>query len=279
MAFSFVTCSYCKKAFLKDNRHINENIKLGNNFYCSAKCQYTFKNKQVDLECENLACMNKFKRAPNDISPNNYCSRACAVSINNMKFPKKIAVIRKCGFCDDKLLNYRKYCSVNCKSRALTISKEEVISRIKHFHKKHGRIPVKREMWGIYKPARKYFGTWNNAIIAAGFKPNPIMFADKCIANDGHICDSVAEKIIDDYLSEKGIVHERSVVYPEGEYTADFRIEDKMIEFFGLAGEHKRYDEIRTIKQKIMKKHGLFLIEVYPKDLYPHNKLEKILNI
>ncbi len=41
-------------------------------------------------------------------------------------------------------------------------------------NEKYERIPLKREMGGIYKPARKYFETWNNAISIAGFNPNPV---------------------------------------------------------------------------------------------------------
>lgn len=57
-----------------------------------------------------------------------------------------------------------------------------------------------------------------------------------------HFCDSIAEKLIDDYLFEKDINHTRNIPYPEGTYTADFKIGTKLIDFFGLAGEHKRYD-------------------------------------
>lgn len=83
MAFSLVICSYCFKNFLKENRYINENIKLGHKFYCSSQCQYSFKNKQVELKCQNPICVNKFMRAPNDISPHNYCSRTCSAIVNN----------------------------------------------------------------------------------------------------------------------------------------------------------------------------------------------------
>lgn len=275
----WVDCFKCGKSFLKDKRHINENKKLGHNFYCSIQCQILTRLKKVEFICTNPLCRKKFKKQPSDISQNNYCSRRCAVTINNTKRPKRIAIIRNCHNCGSKLLNFRKYCSVECKSNALTISKEEVISRIKRSYKKHGRIPVKKEMWGIYKPARKYFGTWNNAIEASGFNPNPIMFANHHIANDGHICDSLAEKLIDDYLSERKVTHEREVSYPEGKYTFDFKIDNRLIEYFGLAGEHERYDELRRIKQEIVKRHKLQIIEIYPKDLYPQSRLDKILQV
>ncbi|MDP2671937.1 MAG: hypothetical protein Q8O68_00315 [Candidatus Daviesbacteria bacterium] len=273
-----MNCSVCNKEYLKDNRHINENIKLGHKFYCSFSCQSIGKNKKIELTCNNPVCINRFVRIPTHVSPYNFCSRSCTAIVNNFKFPKRVAVVRKCCFCNNEFVKGKKYCSVQCKSNALTISREKVIEIIKEFYKKYGRIPVKREMWGIYKPARKYFETWNNAIEAAGFDPNPVMFANHHLANDGHICDSLAEKLIDDYLFEKDISHERNIPYPEGTYTADFKIGNKLIEYFGLAGEHRRYDELRIIKQRIVKRLKLELIEIYPKDLYPTNKLDNILS-
>ena len=137
MAFSLVICSYCSKNFPKDNRHINENLKFGHNFFCSPKCQYTYKNKQQELICENKRCNNEFKRPPHSISPHNFCSRSCAVTINNVRFPKRIAIVRNCSYCGHKLLlrNKSKYCSIICKSDALTIRKDDLIERIKSFFK------------------------------------------------------------------------------------------------------------------------------------------------
>lgn len=274
MAFSLVTCSYCSKDFLKDNRHINENIKLGNRFYCSPKCQYTFKNKQKQLACENKGCKNKFKRAPHSISPHNFCSHSCAATFSNTlkwgpKKPKRLLTK------EEKIKIWTQVNRNRAKNYWLSHGKDYIISKIQDFVIKNGRIPVKREMWGIYKPARKFFGTWNNAIKTAGFNPNPVLFANHQVAKDGHMCDSLAEKIIDDYLYEKGIIHKRNAAYPKGIYTADFKIGNKLVEYFGLAGEHKRYDELRKIKQKIARIHRLNLIEIYPQDLYSQGSLQE----
>lgn len=278
MAFSLVTCSHCSKDFLKDNRHINENIKLGNKFYCSPKCQYSFKNKQKQLICENKGCKNRFKRAPHSISPHNFCSHPCAATVSNTKRwgPKKPQrLLTK----QEKIAIWTEANRNRAKNYWLSHGKDYIISKIKGFVVKSGRIPVKREMSGIYKPARNFFGTWNEAIKAAGFKPNPVLFADNCVANDGHICNSVAEKKIDDYLSQRNITHERNISYPEGKYTFDFKIGNRLVEYFGLAGEHKRYDELKKIKQKIVKRYKLWVTEIYPRDLYPHSKLGSILQM
>lgn len=98
--------------------------------------------------------------------------------------------------------------------------------------------------------AQAIFGTWNKTIEAAGFKSNPVKFSKKFITKDGHICDSFAEKIIDDWLYSKNIKHQRNVPYPNSPYTADFLIKGKFIEFFGLSGELKEYDRIKKNEKK-----------------------------
>ena len=97
--------------------------------------------------------------------------------------------------------NHEKMARVGCanllKYRSIPTN-QELILRIKRFNKKHGRIPLKREFNSTYILYLKRFGGWNNAVRIAGFNPNPVFFAKKFIALDGHVCDSFAEKIIDD---------------------------------------------------------------------------------
>ncbi len=130
----------------------------------------------------------------------------------------------------------------------------------------------------LYRPAREHFGTWNSAIKTAGFDPNPVMFAKKYIANDGHKCDSLAEKIVDDWFYARKIKHKVNIPYPgKNRLTVDFKIGEYWIEFFGLNGEHKRYDELKDKKLQLAKKYRLELIEIYPEHLFPKNKLNKVL--
>jgi hypothetical protein len=282
MASGGVLCKWCGKEFLVQNRHINENFKLGHNFFCSLNCQSLFRNKKKVINCHRKGCSNKFSRIPAEISSHNFCSRSCSAIFFNLKrwSNQKLKVI----LTDQERANKRKQGSklgginrwLNYQSK---YTKEYIIFSIKRFVKENGRIPVKRELNILYKNSRRLFGSWNNAIIAAGFKPNPVLFAEKQIAKDGHICDSIAEMLIDDYLSDKGFVHERNTPYPEGKYTADFKIGSILIEYFGLAGEHERYDQLRSIKKILVKKYNLNLIEIYPQDLLPKVKLEEILNI
>ncbi|MBI4133231.1 hypothetical protein HY478_01310 [Candidatus Uhrbacteria bacterium] len=98
-------------------------------------------------------------------------------------------------------------------------------------------------------------------------------------AKDGHVCDSVSEALIDNWLTEHGIAHERDARYPGGtNHTADWRVGDTVfLEYFGLAHDSPRYDKAISEKKKICEQHAILLIEIYPQDLYPTMQLsEKI---
>ena len=133
-------------------------------------------------------------------------------------------------------------------------------------------------MHDAYRKARDVFGTWNKAIEIAGYEPNPVMFAKRYVARDGHQCDSLAEKIVDEWFYSKGIPHERSTPYPEGyKLTCDFVVNNIFIEFFGLKGELKEYDRLVKLKRKLSRKYKFKLIELKPTHLFPKNKLDKVL--
>ncbi|MDM1296814.1 hypothetical protein HX021_21225 [Sphingobacterium sp. N143] len=48
---------------------------------------------------------------------------------------------------------------------------QAAFSKVQEFFQLHGRIPVRREMENVNTIARRHFGSWNNFILAAGFKP------------------------------------------------------------------------------------------------------------
>jgi hypothetical protein len=156
-------------------------------------------------------------------------------------------------------------------------TKEILISFIKRFFEKYQRIPTKLDLPNLVGPAFRLFGTWNRLIIQSGFSPNPVLFAKKFIAKDGHHCDSFTEKIIDDWLSNHKIQHIRNAPYGKTKYTGDFKIGDVYVEFFGLHGQLKKYDEIMKKKIKYIRNHHLRLIDLYPKDIFPYIRLGKIL--
>jgi len=181
--------------------------------------------------------------------------------------------------CQKKIFYNNRFCSSVCHARAIKIPTDEyrkkIIQKIKNFYNQNGRIPLKKEKVEIYVTARELFGSWNNAIQAAGFNPNPILFSKKYYANDGHKCDSLSEKIIDDWLTSRKILHERSVPFSNTKHTADFKIGDIFIEFFGLHGELKSYDRVMKKKLAIIKANNLKLVSLFPADIFPIYKLDQ----
>lgn len=274
-------CSFCGRNVYRDQRRIQEGKKFGWKVFCSNKCLGLSRLKRKEFICANPNCNKKFSRNPSDSLKSKcyYCSLRCAALVNNKKYPRDHgAIIKICAYCFSKFIGRDKYCSRKCKDFAHVVTKEEIVDYIKEFDKKNGRIPYKNEYKHSHA-ARFRFGTWNKAIKAAGFIPNPVMFANKHIAKDGHKCDSLAEKIIDDWLFARKIEHERSLVYPGNQgFKVDFKIKDYWIEFFGLAGDYKWYDELKKRKVKLANKYGLKLIELYPKDLFPTNNLSSKLD-
>jgi len=61
--------------------------------------------------------------------------------------------------------------------------------------------------------------------------------------------------------------------------SADFKIGDYWVEFFGLAGQLKSYDQLMKIKLKMVKEYKLNLISLYLSDLFPNNHLKEKLGV
>lgn len=284
-----VFCTNCGKPIYRSVGRINESIKFKWNFYCSKKCLSQHRTKKQQLICEN--CGKRFMRIPSDISPHNYCSSSCAAIVNNKRYPKnpregepKFKTCIKCSKRFRKSTGNLKYCSMKCRVEAeRKYTPRQLIDIIKCAAQKLKRVPAKREIKEITNICPKTFGSWNNAIIAAGLQPNRShnqrMY--KCAnvrAIDGHLCDSASEAIIDNWLTKNKIPHKINAPYPTTNHTADWLINIKkqkiFVEYFGLAKDSPRYDRAIRKKKKLCRKYKLKLIEIYPQDLYPKKGLE-----
>jgi len=132
------------------------------------------------------------------------------------------------------------------------------------------------KMGGITHAKMTYGRSWFEAMVKSGALPEGTLVTPRgirSIASDGHICSSGPERIIDDWLSEHGIPHEREPMYPyhpnhnpNGRKRADWLVEDTYIEYFGLHG-NSEYDSRSHQKFLMAKSEGLKLIPVYPTDM------------
>jgi hypothetical protein len=130
------------------------------------------------------------------------------------------------------------------------------------------------------------FSSWFHAMAITGALPDAVQVTSRgirCLARDGHVCHSLDEQTIDNWLTDHGLEHEREPPYPShnrlnpGALRADFRVGDAWIEYFGLTGEPK-YDTKTSQKLQLADELGLQLIALYPRDMLNlHRKLAILL--
>lgn len=282
-----VICEFCGNNFERSSGRYNEAIKMGWRQFCSPDCQNNAKQKRIELRCSYPECKKLFVRKVSQIlfSDKLFCSKPCSA-----KYYARISHdkhVHKCEMpeCNEIVISTgprKKYCSPACLKKYQQLSsysRESVIKSIGNFYDQNGRIPLKYELGAIYAPARRFFGTWNNAIVAAGYDPNPAMFAKHYLAKDGHKCDSMAEKIVDDWLSAHKVEHRVHVTYPwNNGMKCDFLVGDIWIEIFGLEGNVARYDELKKLKLNLAKQHKLRIFTLTLKEVYSKTKLDSILS-
>ena len=287
MSLVKVKCAFCGKEFFRKKGQFNEAKKFGWKHYCSLECLSKSRTKKQVLVCEN--CGKSFLRQPSDLSPHNYCSHSCAMIVNNKRYTRRrlkpvLKTCVRCGKQFKKSTGNKKYCSMKCRVEAeRRYFPEQLIGIIKLTAQELKRVPAKRELKEIANICTKIFGSWNNAVLAAGLQPNRsdsqrMYKRTNTVALDGHLCDSISEVLIDNWFTKNKIFHKRNVLYPKTNYKADWvvliRNKKIFVEYFGLANDSPRYD--RTIKEKkeFCHENKISLIAIYPQDLYPKEFLE-----
>lgn len=136
----------------------------------------------------------------------------------------------------------------------------------------------------VYYPIRYalVYGEWLKAVIESGFLGERGIlkgkFGYKVISKDGHLCNSLAEKIIDDWLFENNIEHEKEPKYPKAvidflgsNIRADWKIGEYFIEYFGLHLE-SNYAEKMNRKINACNIFKIKLISLFPGDEYLLNE-------
>lgn len=252
-------CPNCGKTFFTQEGHPREKKT------CSRRCSSKFFfEKRMTPETKK-----KIQKSINNYYKNNdrqLQKKNCIICSKKFKPQnrKQICCSRKCG---------------NIHSNgSLPLTKEEVISQIKELSKS-GDFQKRKAGHKLVGAAVKFFGTWNKAIKECGLNPNKSHYQKTRIeSKDGDICDSLSEKIIDDFLFENKIIHECHKKYPNSNFICDwyFPKTNTWVEYFGLNGEDKIYTENTNLKIEMCKNLNLDVIHIYPKDLYQNNNLGKI---
>jgi len=282
-----VICDYCKNSFERSTSRYNEAIKFGWQQFCSLVCQVKAKENQIEFLYVWKDCGKKCSRKVSETikSDRLFCSIHCSAKYYGLKSHNDHVHVCKLVGCNNfvsSIDNRKMYCSLECLKKYQKLSSytsESVINHIRGFYVQNGRIPLKYELGAIYAPARHHFGTWNKAIEAAGYDPNPVMFAKHYLAKDGHKCDSMAEKIVDDWLFEKKIEHQVHVSYPwKNGMKCDFLVGNTWIEIFGLEGNIPRYDALKKEKLNLIYQYKLKTIRLSLKEAYSTKRLDERLN-
>ena len=171
--------------------------------------------------------------------------------------------------------------------QAESLDDEVLLGAMQELARRLGRTPdtmVALHLQGF--PSPKIFsdrlGSWNNAILAAGLPVN----RRKYRARDGHKCDSRQERLVDDFFTEHGVIHELHPLYPQHpelnprmDRVADWRLQDgTLVEFFGVLGK-TRYEEKSRLKVELARATGVTLIAIYPRDLRRRDRLQEIFDL
>ena len=130
-------------------------------------------------------------------------------------------------------------------------------------------------MGGIDHVKRK-FGTWFEGLALSRVLPDGVLITPRgvrCLAADGHVCHSLDEQAIDNWLSANGVPHDREPFYPKdpvlnqnGRRRADWAAGECFIEYFGLVGD-PQYDKKIEEKTLLAARSHIPLLAIYPSDL------------
>jgi CRISPR/Cas system-associated protein endoribonuclease Cas2 len=117
--------------------------------------------------------------------------------------------------------------------------------------------------------------SWLKVLIDAGILHDGLLRTARgirCIAKDGHECNSLAELDIDNWFYLNDIPHEKEPLYPrhlkynpKRKLRADFKVKQFLIEYAGLLDEREYAKRMRE-KEALANELNIKLIIVTPKD-------------
>lgn len=203
------------------------------------------------------------------ININPYCATEitdCCFQCPIVEFPSKEEL-------PEKIMDFVNACGF-FPTVDMTISDFNFMSRIKP--EKRKEVLIAWAKMGKQDHIAHYFGTWFEGLVKLGLLPNNALVTDRgvmCVAIDNHICLSLAEMQIDNWLYSHNIPHVKEPLYPShpiynpsGLKKGDWKVGDIYIEYFGLTGDID-YDANSNSKILLSKELNIPLISIFPKDL------------
>ncbi|MBW6475258.1 MAG: hypothetical protein K0B14_19180 [Anaerolineaceae bacterium] len=219
-----------------------------------------------------------------------------------------LKVNKKIEFCDSCYSFIFNHHFMANTTKASKISEKDMLKYLFELSKTLGFIPTRKYMEGIVLPGEpvekqietgkillkmpayeiyvERFGNWLKCLSLAGVLDDGHWKTSRgirCLANDGHLCLSLGEKAIDDWLSNHNIPHEKESFYPFDEKLnpnklsrTDWKIGNIFIEYAGLMDDLEYASKMKRKKQ-LADKNEIHLIIIEPADLFSlDEKLQSI---
>jgi len=138
-----------------------------------------------------------------------------------------------------------------------------------------------------HETAKELFGSWAHLLEAAELLEHRQRGrgGHQSIGSDGHLCLSMGERAICEYLTRKGISHSKEPMYPidknlnpNGLLRGDFLVGSIIIEFAGMMS-NKEYAEKMKQKSKLAKSKGIPWVKVEGSQLEDLNLMLEAIQI
>lgn len=271
-------CSFCGEKIQVLNSVFNASV--NKRFFCGHSCSAKYSNSRRKHSEETK---NKIASTLDAMWKEKLKDRPPRVKKKRDRSSSKLIV--RCSVCDTEFSSYNKkasVCSLKCRTVLQcgtdTFRKDQVVNAILNSYRSKGCSPQRRDMANrLIKDANKFFGSWNKAVKECGLEPNNSKFQKVRVKTaDGHMCDSLSERIVDNTLFHNGLIHDRNKLYSQdSRLNCDFYVPEKdlWIEYFGLYGQNEEYDHTVSIKKELAKTLGLKWMFLVPDDLYPENRV------
>ena len=252
--------------------------------------------KVLSAYAQNVLLSNKYYQ----LTSNSIVCNGCGITFveNSVHIEQALRVGKKIKFCDS-CYNYilgHKYYADN--SECLKQPNEEMLSHLSELAEAIEGIPtqdfmqnidlsnysgekqiligvvlLKMPSYGIYL---ERFGPWLDCLEHAGVLKDGYLKTARgiqCLSNDGHLCLSLGEKEIDDWLYYRNIPHEKEIRYPYDPelnpnelQRCDWKIGEIYVEYAGMMSDYE-YSMRMKDKKLLSKIHNLRLVVLYPDDL------------
>ena len=217
---------------------------------------------------------------------------------NSVRLEQALRVGKKINFCEpcySFILGHEYYAD---NREAIKQSDDEMLSNLRKLADALEGIPTQTFMQSIdlsnyssekqieigsallgmpsYRIYLQRFETWLASLKKADVLKDGYMQTSRgiqCLANDGHLCLSLGEKEIDDWLYSRNIPHEKETRYPYDPelnpnelQRCDWKIGEIYVEYAGMMSDYE-YSMRMKDKQLLSKNHNLRLVVLYPDDL------------